>query len=128
MANDSLTHTFISRAECIDLATARPLLLETEYELNLDLKKEGDKNKKRLWPISFVQKLRIRKIYVSCAITLQHLSYRLRRALQNKKNNNSNGSGACFLKSPEDFSGTFRACNARRQIAIHLFWKACLLT
>lgn len=87
VANDSLTHTLISREECTDLATARPLLLEKEYELNLDIKKEGDKNKqKRLWPISFVQKLRIRKIFVFCTITLQHLSYRLRRALQDKKN------------------------------------------
>ena len=109
MANDSLTHTLIFRDECTDLATARPLLLQKEYELNLDIKKEGDKNKqKRLWPISFVQKLRIRKIFVFCTITLQHLSYRLRRALQDKKTkktNSSNGSGACFLKSPEDFSG-----------------------
>ena len=47
MANDSLTHTFISRAECTDLAAARPLLLETGYELNLDRKKEGDKNKQK---------------------------------------------------------------------------------
>ena len=87
MANDSLTQTLISREECTDLATARRLLLlEKEYELNLDIKKEGDKNKqKRLWPISFVQKLRIRKIFVFCTITLQHLSYRLRRALQDKK-------------------------------------------
>lgn len=126
VANDSLTHTLISREECTDLATARPLLLEKEYELNLDIKKEGDKNKqKRLWPISFVQKLQIRKIYVFCTITLQHLSYRLRHALQNKKKTTAaTAQVPIFWKVLR----TFRAWNASRQIEIHLFWKAGLLT
>ena len=127
VANDSLTHTLISREECTDLATTvalrKGIWAQSRYK-----KRRRQKQTREIMADFFCSETADSKniciLYDNAAALILSLTARIARQKKQKKPTAPTAQVPVFWKVLK----TFRAWNASRQIEIHLFWKAGLLT